>query len=382
MASNVRTCLDPRMGRKRRFQGSRGTGESDDWKRFSWRGIGLDVPVSWELGAVHGDDRSGYFRLDDSFYTRVEAKWHNQTGGRPSLERIQEQYMAQLRGKGRHRKNVELIEGPVCRQVDEQGSETCRFRWAAETEGSCLVRFCSACQRVLLIQVLSRAGMGGARLARRVLDSARDHSEDQQCHWAVYDLAFHVPISFSLSSHQLQSGLLEFLFVDRDAILGVRRWSMADIMLKRGDLDLWLKKEYSELLRDSQWEKSVLAREGDEGILVEGSYESKSARLVWPLLAMVPFGLGRRLPVNLCASVAAQIWHCPSSNRILGVHLRDPDGRLEAFHEVAASLSCHRTFLEGNTLVEDGFRKTAIDGQEGHLSVRSSQESDGGMAKE
>jgi len=370
------------MGRKRTRQKPGRKDRADVWKRFSWRGIGMDVPVSWELGAVSGDEDSGYFRLEDSFYTRLEAKWYTHKAGKPSLERIQENYLSQLGGRGRKKKNIEVIEGPSFRSLDEEGSERCVFRWASDTESSCAIVYRAQSQRVLLVQVVSRPGKGGARLAKRILRGLEDRSHDEIRRWAVYDLDFTVPRPFGLASHKLQSGLLEFLFQDGEAVLGVRRWSMADALLRRGELDVWLNREYADLLKDCQWERTELRRQGDEGISIEGSYEAKSARLVWPLLAAIPFGLGRRLPVNLCASIALSFWHCPRSNRILGVHLRDPEGRLDAFERVASSLRCHARSLEVEERSEDWIPEEDLGGQEGYLPVHSSQEPEGGVAEE
>jgi len=339
----------------------------------------MDVPVSWELGAVSGDEESGYFRLEDSFYTRLEAKWFTHPSGKPSLEKIQQNYLSQLGGRGRKKRQVELIEGPTLRQWDEEGSESCSFRWAADTECSCLVLYRAQTKRVVLIQVVSRPGKGGARLAKRILRSLRDGSDEASRHWAVYDLDFSVPKPFTLSSHRLQSGLLEFVFQDGEAVLGVRRWSMADAMLRRGELDVWSKKEYAELLKDCQWEENVLEREGDKGIRIEGSYEAKSARLIWPFLALLPFGMGRLLPVNLCAAIGVMFWHCPHSNRILGVHLKDPEGRVDVLKQVASSLHCHTRPMEVEKRIEDWLPETDVGGQEGYLPVHSSQESEGGV---
>lgn len=371
------------MGRKRRKTSGSAEPEEQGWKRLAWRGLSFSLPESWDLGSVSGDNASGYLRIDDPFYTRLEAKWMTCARSKPSLERVYQDYLSQLKGKGKTRRDVSVAQGPEFRPWGQDGSEECRFRWESDAEGSCLIRFFGASQRVLFLQVMARKGQGGARLAERIFETVRDDSDSDRIPWAVYDVMFSVPREFHLESHGLQSGLLDFGFVASGVLLGVKRWSMADAMLRRGSLETWLKRQYGPFLKGTRWESRELPWKGHAALQVDGGYEVRGSQWLWPLLSALPLNLGRRIPLDLAGSVCIKLWHCPESNRVFGVHLRDPDARTGWVEDVAGSLCCHDPLTEVRPdALAGSIEESASAGQEGYLSVHSGEESVGGVEKE
>ena len=56
-----------------------------DWTVFGWAGIQLEIPTTWELSGLSGDQKTGYLRLDDAEMPRLELKWAHTRRKKPCL---------------------------------------------------------------------------------------------------------------------------------------------------------------------------------------------------------------------------------------------------------------------------------------------------------
>ena len=86
-----------------------------DWNLFGWAGIQLEIPTTWEISGISGDEKNGYLRLDDAEMPRLELKWAKTRKKKPDLHKTLDEYFKLVRknykrgGNVSFRRNVDLI---------------------------------------------------------------------------------------------------------------------------------------------------------------------------------------------------------------------------------------------------------------------------------
>ena len=68
-----------------------------DWNLFGWAGIQLEIPTTWEISGISGDEKNGYLRLDDAEMPRLELKWAKTRKKKPDLHKTLDEYFKLVR---------------------------------------------------------------------------------------------------------------------------------------------------------------------------------------------------------------------------------------------------------------------------------------------
>jgi hypothetical protein len=302
-----------------------------DLVTFGWQGMTMRVPAEWTLGAIGGDYKAGYLRLDDAHAGRVEIKWSER---QVDLDRALERYLAKL-GK---RRQLDLQVDDRARVLSRRSKPDKRLRgfvWGAgDRQATGVIWRCSKCGRTVVAQVMSAAGDRGQALAHDVLASLEDHARDGRHTWALYGLRFEVPERFRLERQKLMAGYLELAFASGRCRLRVLRWGMAEVALAERDLQHWYEVEQVRR-RDVVWEcqpATVERHEDHDGLAVSGHRHR--------LLHRPRRAVERLARLRIACDFDGRAWHCPQSNRIYSVeavHHQEPAMLLE----VVASVACH-----------------------------------------
>lgn len=297
---------------------------------LGWQGITARVPADWNLGALGGDVRSGYLRVDDDRMPRLEIKW---AGGNTNITQALDRYLRQLGKTGRKQSGIRVQrETRLVSNRQQPGKRLECFSWQGEgKQAHGLIWRCQECRRIVIAQVLGPGGEDLAPLAKGILGSLGDHGSDGWYTWGLYGLTVRVPKEFELTKPKLMSGYLDLQFEAGRRRLRVTRWGMAQMALGDRSAQHWVELEYLKR-RDVRW----AAKRGDDA-------EHDSALLVgerrrplhWPR-KMVERLLHLGIPINF----SGKVWHCEHSNRIYAVEEVHLPGR-QVWPEVVRSIECH-----------------------------------------
>ena len=296
------------------------------WSSFAWQGIRLDVPDAWNLGAIEGDFRKGYVRLEDDEIVRVEVKWERgrrttsperaMAGLLAGMERV-----AKKRGLKFHSKcGLSLVD-----RRDDREAECCE--WTSDFRAYDMVSRCDVCRRVVLLRVLTRQGESMKREVRRIFNSLTDHALDGRLAWSVYGFGFAAPEAYRLKRSLLTAGRIELsLRRGRDELLA-GRVGVPEIALRGRDMETWLREEYEKVLRPWRVRISEAEFKGHAALDVRGKRRWRSA---------VP-GLVSGRP-----ELRAKAWRCEQADKIyLALRTSSRGADTSEFDRFAESFACH-----------------------------------------
>jgi len=319
-----------------------------EWVWFGWQGISGLVPPEWNLGAIGGDYRQGYLRLDDSDHPRLELKWSQQE---VNLSRALEKY---LRALGRPRKvllgrrGLPIVINREVKILSRRAKPSKRmlgFSWRQGhlLGGAGLIWACQSCGRTLIGQVRAYGGEDAVSLAEEIFSHLEDHGKEGWLLWALYGLECQVPQEYHLTGQSLMAGYLELSFQKNRRKLRIGRWGLAASLLEKQSLREWFEKRMTALKRDFRWQACAIIIKNHAGLEMEGE-SRRLLRRLWRgarglILGSLPAdGEG---PRQSAAEGKGQMWHCPESNRIYlveSVFRPEP----EVLAGVVESVRCHR----------------------------------------
>jgi hypothetical protein len=292
-----------------------------DWSPFAWQGIQIETPRGWELGAMTGDRRKGYFRLDDAEMPRLEARWQSGPGSRLSIESVSvvaDRYLKKARPK---------IEGQVERHANlapPAGVDAEFFVTRGDVDALHMAARCRECGRVALLRALYRRDEPLEPVLRRIFSSYRDHAIDGKTPWALFGLRFQAPEEYSLLRHSLRAGRVELEFGGRRIRALAVRVGLAETVLRRESLLDWVKHDSA-----GPWPNCALdfaeAKRGEHAAISIAGRERSLARRI----------LGR---LRVTRGLA---WHCDPANALYITRWFGREEFVSEFSPFSQSFLCH-----------------------------------------
>jgi len=294
-----------------------------NWTAFAWRGIQLDVPDDWNLGAVTGTDRKGHLRLDDDEIARVEVNWER---GRARLDvkAAAASHLEQLERVARKKKIAFRSKRNVRIAVPADMETTC-FEWRGDFHALNLLAFCSSCKRVTLVRVLGRPGEKLKPVAARVFESLRDHAVNGVIPWAVYGFRCAVPEQFHLEDSVLNLQRVELKFRSGGEEAAAARSNLAAMQLRERTLEQWLREAFRKELKNFDLKVASRTYRGHEALDFSG--KTRLARI--------------RSVVARSSKLVGRLWRCGDSDKLFVVRWRGREDRSTAFEPFCDSVSCH-----------------------------------------
>ena len=344
-----------------------------DWTIFGWAGIQLEIPTTWELSGLSGDQKTGYLRLDDGDMPRLELKWAHTRRKKPDLQATLDEYFKLIRKtykKGTElsfRRNVNLIKD------DElfDGYTVLGFSWKGNIRANGLIFHVG--KRVTIVQVMGRLKENWRPTVLRVFQSIVDRSEASQTLWSAYGLKLGVPKEYKLERQKLLSGYLLFAFAAKPvrfqtAIkvaklvgnrlqktngsggnmgftppdkgrLSVERYGPAEVMLAdyKNDpnpLEAWFRAKYAKAIRGYGFEVTSHIDSEDERLTLIGEQTRLYDGVPFsPVLILDKFSKRTALVFHL--------WRCNHSNRIYVIQSIGSNNAYPIVQKVAESIECH-----------------------------------------
>jgi hypothetical protein len=298
---------------------------------IGWQGIFARVPDDWKLGAVGGDGKSGYLRVDDERMPRLQIRW---TASRIDLQKKREEYAKRLE-RGKRRRPTGLVvdrEAKVLSARSKPKKDLLGFAWRGPQCGMGVLWNCEVCGRGLIAQVSWAPEERLHDVARAVLGSIEDHDEGGWRAWALDGIAFLVPDTYQLGKWRWLTGYLEMNFQQGRRKLKVARWGMVPQLLGGASLSEWYRR-HSAARREVRPRTQEVVLKGHDGVAAWGG-----VRGLGTMLRSLAVRAIRRQPVNQFAAV---VWHCPESNRLYQVEAVDSSDAA-TLDGVVESITCHQ----------------------------------------
>ena len=344
-----------------------------DWTVFGWAGIQLEIPTTWELSGLSGDEKTGYLRLDDAEMPRLELKWAHTRRKKPDLHATLDEYFKLIRKnykKGSElsfRRNVNLIK----EEEFFKGRTVLGFSWKGSIRANGLIFH--AGKRITIVQVMGRLKENWRPTVLRIFQSIADRGDAPQTLWSAYGLKLGVPKAYKLERQKLLSGYLLFAFVAkplrfRSVIrlaklannrlrktkgsaedtafsptdkgrLSVERYGPAEVML--GDykdtpnpLEAWFRVKYAKAIRGYGFEVASHTESDDEHLTLIG----EQTRL-YDGVPLSPVLVLDKLSKR--TTLVFHLWRCNQSNRIYVIQSIGSADAQSTAQQVADSIECH-----------------------------------------
>jgi hypothetical protein len=310
----------------------------EGWREFGWQGIRALIPSDWEIGAISGDHKSGYLRLDDPQMPRLELKWASHRK-KPDLDALLDEYFKGLRkeqkkrgGRIRIKRGVDLIKD----KHPFQNKEVTFFNWKSDRIRAIgMSWFCHDCRRTLIAQVNGFAGESIRNNAIRIFTSLEDHPTGHFNLWTAYQMSVQVPRRYRLESHKMMSAYLLFSFADGSRKIAVERYGLADVLLKSVSLEDWFRRTYAKDMKGYGFQIHTVSVDPiHEEISLEGRKLRFTDRIPLSALGILDLILRRR-------RMSARAWRCRGSNRIFVVRSIAKLDTSKIVQDIASSIRCH-----------------------------------------
>ena len=205
----------------------------NQWKEIAWYGVRFKIPSDWQLSRIG----NRYLLMEDECGPAMEIKWAPVKG--QFSHQVHLKRLASLQKK-KLRKSLkpELLSSEWETALTD--FEVSEFSWESDSSrGRGATLFCPTCRNASLIQFFHKEASSSNRVAENVLNSFRDHRNDDQILWSVYDIRALVPETFELKHHRFEAGRYELDFADGGQRIIFYRWAPASVLLSTQDLVLF-----------------------------------------------------------------------------------------------------------------------------------------------
>ena len=343
-----------------------------DWTVFGWAGIQLEIPTTWEISGLSGDQKTGYLRLDDAEMPRLELKWAHTRRKKPDLHATLDEYFKLIRKtykKGAElsfRRNVNLI------KEDEffEGRNVLGFSWKGNIRANGLIFHTG--KRITIVQVMGRLKENWRPTVLRIFQSIVDHGDAPLTLWSAYGLKLGVPKEYKLERQKLLSGYLLFAFAAKPVPfqravrlaklagsrlgnngfvansdvsppdkgrLSVERYGPAEVMLNDykdapNPLEAWFRAKYAKAIRGYGFEVTSNIASEDEHLTLIG----EQTRL-YDGIPFTPVLLFDKLSKR--TALVFHLWRCNHSNRIYVIQSIGSSDASSTVQKVVESIECH-----------------------------------------
>ena len=363
-----------------------------EWTVFGWAGIELEIPTTWELSGLSGDQKTGYLRLDDPEMPRLELKWAHTRRKKPDLHATLDEYFKLIRKtykKGTElsfRRNVNLIK----EEEFFKGRTVLGFSWKGSIRANGLIFHTG--KRITIVQVMGRLKENWRPTVLRIFESITDRGDAPLTLWSAYGLKLGVPKEYKLERQKLLSGYLLFAFVAKpvhfqravrlaklasnrlknngsvedgrgEVTLGksaentqaktpsknplppdkgrlsVERYGPAEVMLSDykdapNPLEAWFRTKYAKAIRGYGFEVTSDTDSDDERLTLIGEQTR--------LYDGVPFSPVLMLDkLSKRTALVFHLWRCNQSNRIYVIQSIGSTDARSTVQKVAESIECH-----------------------------------------
>lgn len=269
------------------------------WKEFAWNGIRFLTPATWQVGKIG----ARYLMFEEEFGPVLEVKWGRVKGSFSHRDHLRR--LAAFQGK-ELRESVRGRPLPAAWKKALGKYKATGFSWCGKTVGGVgVLLYCSTCQNATLIQFYGKGFNQTGKISERLLASFRDHRQDNEVIWSLFDIRATIPEKFQLVRHRFEPGEFELAFASGGQKITLHRWGPASVLLRRRDLAQFART----VLPHVHGDPYPVAVAGGKAVEWSGKPPLDSWGYWWSRVK-------QRLPFQLF-----RLWHVEGKNRILGVRV-------------------------------------------------------------
>lgn len=262
-------------------------------------------------------------RVDSPGSLIAEVRWAQARKPLNTRKRLDD-YLNMVERQARKRKVT--FTGRI--KPSEEWEGALEFNYRADRKVRGFIRQCPQCRRVVIAQVSGDKGDAVVNVANQILVTLQDHSEDGWWTWALLGLVVRLPQQFALVKSQVMSGYLNLQFRRGYTEVGIERWGLADVTLKRWRLEEWA-------LQGTDWRRvrpqhAPAEAKGHPATILMGI---RRAPTVWLRRKVERWLLWRP------EEIRGVVWHCEPNNRIYAVRVERGSGDL--LQQIVETVQCH-----------------------------------------
>lgn len=270
-------------------------------KDIAWNSIRIKIPRNWEIGRI--GTQQLIFQEDSE--PKLELKWNTIKGKfshNAHLKRLAVQQRTALK------QPIEKWSLPAEWEQALTGFTASGFSWRSEKSiGRGVILFCPVCRNATLIQFFFKASHEIKNNWHNLLKYYKDHRDDGQTDWSVFDIQATLPDKFGLKHHRFQPGNYALELSDGKRMIHLLRWAPASAFLNRQTLF-----QFAEAITH---------------IALEGFSSTQVNRYPAVEKYVVPSVKNNRFLRFLSKPVFQlwRFWHIEEKNRILGIKIEGND---------------------------------------------------------
>jgi len=263
------------------------------WKEVAWNGISFMAPAGWEIGKIG----PRYLLLEAESGPLLEVKWKRVRGEFSHTLHLRR--LSEFQGKkpGNPLRECSI---PMEWQKALGNFQATGFTWQGDTiAGRGVILYCTSCHNATLIQFYQKHPEEIDKVPQPLLTSFRDHRQDGQVIWSVFDILATVPETFQLVRYRFEAGEFRLVFESTGQRITLHRWGPALALLENRNLDQFAGAAFD------------LSGGALRPLIVKGcnavQWEAASSRSLLALMNIKP------------SFRCLRLWHLQEKNRILAV---------------------------------------------------------------
>ena len=196
------------------------------WQDIGWNSIFLQLPASWQPTVIY----PSYLFFEDEGQAIFEIKWQQIKGKFSSKKNLAGIQKTLINGE------LSTWEIPPDLQHLLTSYTVSGFQLQHENNSSHgLLIYCSICKRVTLLQWYFNPE-SEKKILKQILTSFRDHTEEADQIWTVFDIKTLLPVEAELLSHEFLPGQYTLCFELGITSVTLYRFKPAAILLQNKNI--------------------------------------------------------------------------------------------------------------------------------------------------
>jgi hypothetical protein len=269
------------------------------WKELAWNGIRFKVPFSWEICAIDAQ----HLMLEETSEPVMEIKWRQV---KENFSHQAQLHQLTVRNRKHTIETVSKCSVPSEWKKALGAYESIGFSWQGnQMAGVGVILYCPQCRNATMLQFYKSGSRAISHLAKHILASFQDHSQENWSLWSVFDIRARIPRTFRLVRHCFETGEFKLIFEGENQKITLYRWAPASVLLSNGDLVQFANTRLGLPLE----EHCYIRLDGINTTEWETSRFNATRTRLWD----------RILPKPSC--MRFRLWHLEHKNRIMGVRV-------------------------------------------------------------
>lgn len=198
--------------------------EVPGWQNIGWNGLSLHIPAAWDPTVIYPT----YLFFEENGRAVFEVKWQKIKGKfapEKSLDQIRKSFKDEV---SLHNWDIPSDLQHLLPSFSISGFELQHEK----NQNKGMILYCPECESVTLVQWYLDTDTE-TELLGQILSSFRDHTNESEQVWSIYDIKAVLPVAAELTSHEFLPGRYTLCFDLVGTQLTLYRFKPAAILLEK-----------------------------------------------------------------------------------------------------------------------------------------------------